>query len=397
MIACLHLPYFATTLVRAAFPELPDKPLIIAQYKGSRGKVYAACAQAEAVGVRVGDAVSRAWALCPEAQVLLAEPSRIRREIKALLLALSAFSQYLEVDKDSVQAAVFYLDLGKLRPQDGKAIAAKMVEQMQALGFAASVGLAAGKFPALVAAKTGRPRRILLINRGEEKNYLAGFPSGYLPMERETARRLALLGLQRMGQIALLPRAACIAQFGKEGDRLHRLASGEDGRYIPKYQPPRVESAARQFDTPLENRLTIEANLGAVAAELAGGLAKEDQACREATLTLRLENRTEHEVSLRLREQVHGSLALYRVLERLLKRLNIRAGVVEIEVQIGRLGALLPRQLSLFDEPAKVEPRDVLLEMIERYGENYFYTVVPNSYLQELLEGRFRLEKFEVA
>ena len=397
MIACLHLPYFAATIFQQAYPHLGAEPLVIAQYRGGRGKVQAVCTQAEQAEVRVGETLAKARALCPEARIMLAEPSRVRRTIEHLLLTLSQYSQYVEVEKRSVQSATFYLDLGKLRPADGKALAQQMLKQLEEMGFTAAIGLAAGKFPALVAAHTSRPGWIMLVKRGEEPHYLAGFPTALLPMEPETARRLALFGLERIGQLARLPRTALIAQFGKEGERLHRLANGEDGRYVAKYQPPVVESTVRQFETPIENLLILENLLGAMSAELAGRLGKAEQACREVMLTLRLADRTEQESRLRLREQVSAGLDVYRVLQRLLQRLAIRAGVIEIEVRIGRIEALLPRQLSLFDTPGPVEPRAVLIDLAERYEDSDFYRVVPTEYRPYLLEWRFRLEKVEVA
>lgn len=393
MIACLHLPYFAATL----FQPPARQPLLIAQYKGGRSKVYALCPQAEQAGVRVGDALSRARALCPSAQVVLAEPGRVRRMTDQLLLTFSHFTQYVEVEKGSVQTALFYLDMGKLRPSEGKQLAAQLIDSVKAQGFEGSIGLASNKFTALVAALTTHPGHIRLIPRGEEKHFLAGFSVTYLPAERETLRRLGLLGLQRIGQVAVLPRPALIAQFGQEGERLHRLANGEDARYVTRYEPPRVETALRQFDTPLDHRLRLETQLSAIAAELAERLAKDQLACREARLTLRLEDRTEHETILRLREQTYSRTDLHRVLGRLVKRLNLSTGIIEIEVAVGRLAPVLPRQLSLFERPVQTEPHDLLADLAERYGENYFYRIVPNAYLPTLLERQYRLEKVEVA
>jgi DNA polymerase-4 len=397
VIACILIPYFAVTIDRDNEPRNQTPPLLIARYKGGRGKTVGVSAEAEAAGVEVGMAVSRARALCPTAHIALFKPRRVQHVRESLQVALTKYSQWVEAERTSIQTAVFYVDLGKLRPSEGCAIAAQMIAQIRTLGFAVSVGLASGKFTAMVAANAAQVGEVKLVAPGDEACFLSPQPVTLLPLDRELTRRLELFGLYRIGQLTALPRNALIAQFGKPGGKLHRLASGEDQRRVARFTAPVTECAAQQFDPPVDNCLILQSVLNALSAGLTGRLVEQGLSCREVTLTIRLENGMELEVQKRPREPISSSAVLVRVIGNMLNQLTLNAAIVEAEIQLGRFTPTLPRQLSLFDTPETHDPHKALVALSERYGENLFYTVMVNPLQPYLPEWRFTLEKVEAA
>src|SRR3954451_15304364 len=110
MIACIRIPHFATTITWMGQPEMAQKTLILAQYKGRNGTVYAASEEAVQAGVVAGMSLSRARAICPEAVVEMASLGQMRRALDKLLVLLSAFSQWIEA-KRGAQTAVIYVDI----------------------------------------------------------------------------------------------------------------------------------------------------------------------------------------------------------------------------------------------------------------------------------------------
>src|SRR6267378_1129078 len=79
----------------------------------------------------------------------------------------------------------------------------------------------------------------VVVPPGREVAFLADQPVALLPLEPELHRRLRLLGLRTLGQLAALPEAAVTAQFGRAGTRAWRLATGRAvepvvGRPIPE-------------------------------------------------------------------------------------------------------------------------------------------------------------------
>jgi nucleotidyltransferase/DNA polymerase involved in DNA repair len=397
VIACLRLPYFAVTAHEANSSADVSTPVLVARYQGGRGRIIGVCAQAEQAGVTVGMTMSRARALCPTAQVTLLAPSRVRRALETLQTALMRYSQWSDVERDGLQTAILYVDLGKLMPRDGRSLAEQIIDALQRLGFSAAIGLGSGKFTARVAAEQTPVGAVCLVGRGEEAAFLAPHPVALLPLDKETTRRLNLLGLQRMGQLAGLPRSALIAQFGKLGERLHRLASGEDLRRVARYTPPATESALKCFDPPLEDRLILDVILAACADTLMARLSEQNLACREITLTVRLDNRVELDAQVRPRDPISRSAVLKRVVQALAQKLTLTAGVVSLEMRLGRLAPLRPRQLSLFETLDTPDPREALLDLAERYGESVFYRISVNPVTSNIPEWRFLLEKIEAA
>ena len=394
MIACITIPYFAAHTVRS---RDASKPLIMARYKGGRGKVYAACETAVQMGVKVGASLSRARALCPEAEVVLASPGQTRRELENVLESLSDYSQWVEAERPAAQTAVIYADIGKLTVKDGQQIAEQIIHRLSERGFKVSVGLASNKFVASVAASAGHRGSVSVVRKGDEAGYLAARSVAYLPLDAETARRLDLLGLRRMGQIAALPRPALIEQFGKLGGRMHHLSWGEDTRKVDKYIPAVTQTAARQFDSPVEDRLILESVLAAMSAELMRHLVDQQLTCRDVLLTLHLENHSEQEAGAVAREPISGSNGLYRSVQRLMGRLSIDCGIVEVGLRVSQLAPVVPHQLSLFDQPQAEELHRKIIDLAGRYGSECFFQFELHSHPARLPEFHFHLEQVAAA
>jgi nucleotidyltransferase/DNA polymerase involved in DNA repair len=252
--------------------------------------------------------------------------------------------------------------------------------------------LAAGKFPAYVAATSQRPDDIHLIHPGCEAAFLASFPMTLLPFGKEPQRRLKLLGITTICHYAALPRAAVFAQFGEKGRRLHKWASGQDERRVPFFKPERVEYAEHEFDAPVNDGQILEAVLHRLAENLAGRLAADTLECREVALALRLEDRLTRDGSLNLGQPVASSGGIYKKLWFLLKQITLSGGVMQIEVRLSAIRPVLPRQLSLFDDLDGGEHlRETLVDLTARHGACFFAPLLhhPDALLPEY---RFSLE-----
>ena len=136
--------------------------------------------------------------------------------------------------------------------------------------------------------------------------------------------------------------------------------------------------------------------LGSLAATLAERLTAQAQTCREITLRLRLTDRSERETHIRLPTPVHQTPALARSLKALLPRLTLTAPVSEVEVLVGRLEAIQPHQLSLFESETGDDPRLALLAVSDRWETARFYTasIALQTYLPE---AAFALQPLEAA
>ncbi len=391
MIACVRLSCFAATLEAAQL----SRPLLIVRTVHGRARTLAVNPQAIRQGVSLGMPLSRAQALCPDALIRPAAPDRWRRQLDERMGQLSHYSQYVDAAPDVAQTALIYLDLGKLRPAEGLALAAEMRERMMAAGFVTSVGLASGKFTAGLAASS--TATVHLVPPGGESGFLAPLPVEHLPLERETARRLALLGLQVIGQLATLPGGALAAQFGAEGARLARLAQGKDNRRVARYLPDPREEEWCGFEPAVEDRQIIERVLTTMTSRLSHRLNQQGWTCGELTLTLRFEDGGSVESVRRLREPLNSAQALSRLGQMLLERLTLNRPVSAVACLLGRLAPVQPRQMSLFGDEDDEELRLRLIDATARYGDDRLYGVTLIPPLYPLPELAFRLERVAVA
>ena len=396
MIACIRIPYFAVTVARPSYPDSTDKPLILAQYKGRRGTVYAACELAIQMGIKAGMSLSRARALCPEAAVEMAAPSQTRHALENLLQILSDYSQWIQAKHSAAQTAIIYIDLGKMLPKEGECIAQQIIERLLEQGLKSSIGLASGKFTAYVAAANALSGETKLVKKGEEAAFLAPISTAYLPLDAESARRFELFGLRHIGQVLNVPRDAMIEQFGKVGGQIYRLALGEDNRHVTKYIAPVHKTVSRQFDPPLVDRLILESVLATLVNEISDQLLIEGLACGKLLLSLHLDNHTEQENERLLHEPLSSKGHLYRTVQPLLDRFRIYNPITEIALRADKLAPIQPRQLSLFDQPQAEDLENVLIQMSDRY-DDCFYRVEIHGHPSGLPELQFHLALVEAA
>src|SRR6201996_4902869 len=101
------------------------------------------------------------------------------------------------------------------------------------VGVTVSVGLAANRLMAKIAAGRGKPRGFTAIDAEEAGSLLAPQSVRLLPgVGAALARKLEALGITRLGQLQALAEHEASRKLGDEGPALVRRARGEDGRVV---------------------------------------------------------------------------------------------------------------------------------------------------------------------
>jgi nucleotidyltransferase/DNA polymerase involved in DNA repair len=392
MIACLVVREFMAVVERRVHPELAATPLVFLRFQGKRERVYAASADTH--GVETGMRVSQAQAICPEALLLPAVLTHCTRVLREVGDALTPFSDRIEVNDDFRRDLLLYVDLGKLKPRDGLLLAEQMQAACAALHLKASVGIAAGKFTASVAAQAGGIR---LVSPGEEPHFLAPLPVSLLPLPREMERQLWLLGIERLGQLAALPKGAVLAQFGKQGQLLQKLASGHDGRLLQPYHWSNRERRIEVFEDPLRSFEAVEFFLSGMVQQLAQRLERSASTTEQITLLLHLERGQMVERVLQLRQPTADAATLCRALVRAVEQMPLECGVTGLELLLDLRTAEQPRQLSLFEygEQQERQTEADVRRLAQRFGSQRFLRAVPGDTGSPQPERRFRVEPLE--
>jgi len=285
-VAHVDCDAFYASVEKRDRPELLTKPVIVGG--GRRGVVAACCYLARTSGVRSAMPMFKALGACPDAVVIrpdMAKYAREGRRIRTMMEALTPLVQPLSIDE-----AV--LDLKGTEALHGAPPAAVLARFALAVerevGVTVSIGLAANRLMAKLAAERDKPRGFAVIGGGEAAAWLAPQPVSVLPgVGPAMAKRLVAAGFSTLGQLAALAPKEAAARFGEDGPALAARARGEDSRAVTPERETKSISAETTFEADLSEREALEAPLWRLCEKLARRLKEKGFAAAGVTLKLK--------------------------------------------------------------------------------------------------------------
>src|SRR5215472_18080639 len=174
------------------------------------------------------------------------------RAFEQVITAVTEFCPRVEVLRPGICA---FGARGPARYFGGEAaLASKVTEAVQRLGFECAVGIADGMFAALLASRdalTAGPARQVIVPPPVEA-FLAPRSVTVLG-EPELAELLIRLGIRTLGEFAAIPASEAESRFGPQGLYAHRLASGGDPRPLAARPATADMSVQLEFDPPAES------------------------------------------------------------------------------------------------------------------------------------------------
>jgi DNA polymerase-4 len=285
-VAHIDCDAFYASVEKRDQPELATRPVIVGG--GTRGVVAACCYIARLSGVRSAMPMFKARAACPDAVVIKPDIAKYVREgarIRAMMEALTPLVQPLSIDE-----AV--LDLAGTEALHGAPPAAVLARFALAVerevGVTVSVGLAANRLMAKLAAERDKPRGFAVIGAQEAAGWLAPQSVAVLPgVGPAMAKRLASAGFVRLGQLAALDARAAMARFGADGPALVARARGEDNRPVNPARETKSISAETTFEADISAMSALEAPLWRLCEKLARRLKEKGFAAGGVVLKLK--------------------------------------------------------------------------------------------------------------
>jgi len=250
-------------------PELRGRPLAVGG-DGPRGVVAAASYEARRFGVRSAMPGFEARRLCPELIFLRGDMAKYARESRRIFAIFASFSPGVE----GLSLDEAFLDLTGTRrllgppAEVGARLRARVREET---GLAVSVGIGPVKMVAKIASAAAKPDGLLEVVPEAVADFLAPLPVRRLwGVGPVTEARLLERGFRTVGDLACAEPARLRAALGETGERLARLARGEDVR--------EVESGARAISYSEENTFATDVTgreqLGATIATHAESVAR---------------------------------------------------------------------------------------------------------------------------
>lgn len=333
MIRCIFhidLDAFFVSVEQTLAPKLYGKPVIVGGRPDRRGVVASASYEARTFGVRAGMPLGQAYRLCPQAIFLEGSFPRYRDASARFMAILADFSPCLE--PAGLDEA--YMDVtGCEFHGSPRQLALKIKERIKKeLNLIASVGIAGCKAVAKIASDLGKPDGLVEVALGQEKNFLAPLPVGSLPgVGKKTEQALSAMGIDTIGQLAVLPRELVRNQLGVIGVMIHHYANGIDDREV---EPP-GEAKSISRETTLAQDTLDRDFLKAILRYL----------CERVGAELRDQNKQARSIILKLR---------YADFETITRRISSQEATDADEVIFGGVAKLLSRALAGKRKPVRL-------------------------------------------
>lgn len=191
-----------------------------------------------------------------------------------------------------------------------------------------------------------------MVPPGTGPAFLARLPVELLPVPGEMRRRLHLLGLRRLGDLAALPFGAVQAQFGPDGARAWRLVSGvDDGRVTARRKAEEPEESI-DLPAPTAERAVIERAIELLLIRLLRRPEAGNHLARRATVRVGLEDGRAWERTVTFQEATADPRTLLFALRSRLEGLELPAAAVSVSLTLHDLAGERARQGTLFSAQA---------------------------------------------
>ena len=112
-----------------------------------------------------------------------------------------------------------------------------LIHELKLREIQIGIGVAPTRFASLIAAHAADVETPFFISLAQLEDFLADQSVSYLPISSGNRERLAMLGLQTLGQVARIDVRELVNQFGREGQLMSELAKGIDPTPLSSYRP----------------------------------------------------------------------------------------------------------------------------------------------------------------
>ena len=353
-------------------PSLRGQPVIVGGY--NRGVVCSASYEARAFGIHSAMPTFQALQRCPHARVVKLDFRRyeeVHGQIKRIWQRHAPLVEVASFDEAYLDLTGCEALLGE--PDDvGRAIQRETVAET---GVTCSVGVAANKLLAKIASKRHKPRGLCVVPRGEEAAWLAPLAIDDLHgVGPQMAKRLAAVGLRRVGQLVAVPEADLARYLGAHARHVRQLALGLDDRAVEPHGHAKSIGASTTFHRDLLAPDALVAIMHDLVQEVAFRARQAGVVARTVAVKIRYGDfQTTSRARTLLAATADDDAIAHAARELLLAHLEPGRAVRLLGVTLSHLHTV--QQLSWLAEPAR-EDREALHAALDQLRERHGVFVV---------------------
>ena len=376
LIAHIDMDAFYASVELLRYPELRGRAVVIGggrdrqphvradgsrefhslrDYVG-RGVVTTSTYEARKLGVFSAMGMMKSAALAPDAVLLPVDFDEYRKYSRLFKAAVREIAPVVE-DRGIDEIYVDLSDLPGVHEDRGEAVGRALKAAVhERTGLTCSIGITPNKLLSKIASELDKPDGLTLLGMDD-------IPARIWPLAArkvngigpKAAARLAVFGIETIGDVAAAEPAFLVAHFGKSfGAWLHEASHGRDERAIVTSSESKSISHETTFDRDL-HAVRDRAELGAIftrlCEQLARDLAKKGYASKTIGIKLRFDDFRIATRDLTLPAHTLDAREIRRAAGLCLKRVDLSRRLRLLGVRAGTLA-------RLSDLVAPLEPRE---------------------------------------
>ncbi|MEZ0243863.1 MAG: DNA polymerase Y family protein [Sphingomonas sp.] len=327
--------------------------------------IAAACPKARALGITPGMMLSQARAQIRGLDIRPADPEGDMATLRALAIrAARHWSPIVAIEGEDT----LFLDLTGTSHLFGgeERFAGRVIRLLARYGFTAHIAVA--DTPGAAWALT-RHHRLTICPSGEHADALALLPIEVLRIETRHAELLHRLGIDRVGQLAAIPRAPLVKRFGAGLAARLLQALGSLPEPLDPVVPPEAIVAARRFAEPIQTAEAIAHWLGMLVPELTTALEQAGHGASRVELIADRIDGVPQRIRIGLARPSRDPAHLLRLLMRRIESVEPGFGIDAIALHVRRSGPLGPQPVTeRLDEEAVPDLAPLVDTLATRIG-----------------------------
>jgi len=361
----------------------------VAVIGAARRTVITTCSyEARAFGVKTGMTVGEGLRACPSLILAVGDNRKYTWTSSQIIEIFREFTPLVEVF--SIDEA--FLDVtGSLALFGSAERIASLIKGRigNRFGITCSIGIAPNKLLAKLASDMQKPDGLTVIRAEEVEHILDRIPvKGLCGIGGETARQLALYGIETCGDLGRFPTDILKKRFGIVGERLSRMGRGiDDSPVVPVEESAPVKSVGHSMtlDQDMEAREEILACLLRLSEMVGRRARRYNVRGKTVTLSVRYADYDTWMVKQEtLQEQINDSRKIYRTAAAILDTMVLAQPVRLLGIKISNL-QYTGSQFSLFPEERKKALLAAVMDGVnDRYGD---FTVTFGNLVGESSRG----------
>jgi len=345
-VACCLLINFSMERVMAEQPSLRTQPVALAEGAHPAARLTAVNEPAAQAMVQPGLTVAQAHTRCEHLVVLPRDDQSELGLIRKVVRTLQTVGPFVE----GTQRGVCFLETAGLIRLYGSEtqLAERIIAAVSPLGYPVAVGIGGNKFVAQTAAAMCRGGSYHIVSPGHERQFVADLPVQAMDIDPDTCRRLHLLGLEKVHQVAAIGSNELVRRFEHDGRALSTRRTGGDYQLFVPERPVDKLSEQVVLDFPIVAVAALMAHLEApLSSLLARHCRSSNLGCRALRIRLTLDDCTRHDMMVAVEPPTIRTRPFLRQIAQTLSRQRLPSAVSGIELLVSRTGPLATAQMTL--------------------------------------------------